>query len=113
VTTYVIPPGDTLWAIPDGGRWHIINHNGDSIADVTETGAGVDLPPTTGRWWIANSARPNWANTSKAVRKADAEPCRICGELSAYQEAPWPQIGSGWRHVDPAHEVPSHVGYPD
>lgn len=113
MTTYLIPPGDTLWAIPVGGRWYVTNHSGDVAAEATLTGAGVSLAEAAGPWWVANSAYPNWQHTHRAVAKDDLRPCRICGRWCAYQQAPFPQFGSGWRHVDPADEVPGHVGYPD
>jgi hypothetical protein len=112
MTAYIIPPGDVLWAIPDGGRWHVVNHDGDGNAEIELTGAGISLPGIAGHWWVANSANPNWRHTSEAVAKDSIRKCRKCSEACAYQRARWPQVGSGWRHLNPAHEASDHVGYP-
>lgn len=54
--SWTIPPYETR-AVPDGGRWFIVYHDGDEESSVTLPGGGfVKLGSTSGTWQVASSA---------------------------------------------------------
>lgn len=53
--TYEIPPYREV-AVPDGGRWLIVYHDGDEESTVRrEAGGTFRLGPTSGDWVVASS----------------------------------------------------------